>query len=488
MVYRGEPTPPYELYYSAYEGSRGWSTPTKVLEASGIHDTSLVTAEDGRIYVFWATSSDAGNDVFCAIYDAENRVFSNPHQMTEDVDSEWIVEGALRSDGKLLCSYLKREIIEETNELGPSHLTVLEHGPFVAFTISPDDITLDVEEPEPGQTVNVSVQVRNVGDLSATDSQATFYDGDPDDGGTEIGTVPLDPSLIPGGETAVSTKEWTIPDDMQGHDIYVVASSSNGGFFKAGKGVILPDLKAHSPIVKYYLGDGDIVIEIRVENLGPVDVSGQQCDWELRWGENAESATLLYNDHFEIPSIGETKELLLPIDTSEFAIPGRYKVHFVIDLLENFREGNELNNTGSCSLVIGPDLAIDKQNSYALKGRENYLASVTVSNSGIFNAENVLIHAVEGDLGSPNAKVVGYAFLPAIKPGEQRRVNLTFDKKEPFQTAIQKPRKMESGDVQGLWIIVDPGEACFDPKRNNNIAFIPFTPPGPKSTVERRKL
>jgi len=73
------------------------------------------------------------------------------------------------------------------------------------------------------ETFLITAKIHNVGGSEAQDVEVQFYDGDPEAGGVELGSVLAFPS-IPSGGTAEAQLECSLPSGL--HDIFVVADPS----------------------------------------------------------------------------------------------------------------------------------------------------------------------------------------------------------------------------------------------------------------------
>lgn len=99
--------------------------------------------------------------------------------------------------------------------------------------LSAQAITFDPPHPLLGDeqvvTVTISSQVQNVGHLAAVSVTVRFWDGDPDGGGTQIGSDLIAPDPAdPLGQDEVATAQVTWTTDVSGtHEIYVQVDPDN---------------------------------------------------------------------------------------------------------------------------------------------------------------------------------------------------------------------------------------------------------------------
>ncbi|ODS39172.1 MAG: hypothetical protein A7316_06335 [Candidatus Altiarchaeales archaeon WOR_SM1_86-2] len=87
------------------------------------------------------------------------------------------------------------------------------------LTLSSNDITFSNNDPEVGNQVTITADIRNVGTGNTSNVVVRFYDGDPDDSGTEIGNKTI--NLILSEETETLEVNWTASSGI--HSIYVKA-------------------------------------------------------------------------------------------------------------------------------------------------------------------------------------------------------------------------------------------------------------------------
>ncbi|UCF07285.1 MAG: hypothetical protein JSW28_06430 [Thermoplasmata archaeon] len=115
----------------------------------------------------------------------------------------------------------------------------------VDLTVGTSDIAFDPPSPSEGQLVNISVTIHNNGWSDAFPVTVRFYDGDPDSGGTQIGTEQEIPEILIHGEIASAQVQWSTADKGGSHDIYVVVdpgdvvTETNEGNNKAYKSILV---------------------------------------------------------------------------------------------------------------------------------------------------------------------------------------------------------------------------------------------------------
>lgn len=87
------------------------------------------------------------------------------------------------------------------------------------LTLSPSDISFSNPNPAVEETVTITATIHNIGNADATDVVVQFFDGDPDNAGTQIGDDQTIASINAGG-TGTAQVDWTATSGS--HDIYVI--------------------------------------------------------------------------------------------------------------------------------------------------------------------------------------------------------------------------------------------------------------------------
>jgi parallel beta-helix repeat protein len=87
------------------------------------------------------------------------------------------------------------------------------------LTLLSDDISFSNPSPAVGETVTITAIIHNIGTISANDVIVQFFDGDPDNSGTQIGVAQTIASITAGG-TGTAQVDWTATAGS--HDIYVI--------------------------------------------------------------------------------------------------------------------------------------------------------------------------------------------------------------------------------------------------------------------------
>jgi len=169
--------------------------------------------------------------------------------------------------------------LDETNNTGSLALTSgTANGPNLAVNFN--DFTFTPNPGNEGLPLTLSALVRNTGSQVANAIDVAFYDGDPANGGTRIGTTQTIATLAAGAETTVSFLWNQIPDSTDKLMFVVVDeantivefSESDNIAFNILPVLSLPDLAISSGDISLnpaFPKSGDTVaITARVSNLG----------------------------------------------------------------------------------------------------------------------------------------------------------------------------------------------------------------------------
>ncbi|MGZ0220769.1 MAG: CARDB domain-containing protein, partial [Acidimicrobiales bacterium] len=200
----------------------------------------------GRIALLWTDVDEGQVDLRYAVLDSNNGVWSNELLLTRDESVEKSPTFGLSSGGELIAAFLRQAPDSELHDLlwleSPlgRDLTV---GPItVVSTGNPDEF-------------QITAELRNLGDLTAENFNADFYLGDPDSGGTLLGSIPN--MFLNGGNTS---------------DQSIVTS----GLAPGADGVVYVRIDPANAVAEL-----DETNNIGTTALNPVDLAAENLLWEL---------------------------------------------------------------------------------------------------------------------------------------------------------------------------------------------------------------
>jgi hypothetical protein len=194
--------------------------------SSNLADFKLANSSDRRLAIIWATpSSQFPSDLYGMFYDPIFQVWGNPKQLTHDPETEMETAATFYSTNQLIALYDRVDIAVNTNQVGSeitnADLYVLQYQLTNDLALLQGSLNVNPTNPAPGDTVTLSVTAKNLGDSGVSNVLVAFYQGDPNNGGTEIGETNLAFVLAPGATNVVSIP-WTVHATTNALPIYAV--------------------------------------------------------------------------------------------------------------------------------------------------------------------------------------------------------------------------------------------------------------------------
>jgi hypothetical protein len=195
--------------------------------SSNLGDFKLASNSDGRMAILWAKPSPQyPSDLYGMFYDPIFELWGNPKQLTADPEIEMETAATFFSTNQLVALYDRLGIaIGNTNQTGSvittADLYVLQYHLTNDLALLHGSLNANPGNPEPGETVTLSVTAENLGDSGVSNVLVAFYQGDPANGGIEIGQTNLAIVLPPGATSTVSIP-WTVPATTNALPIYAV--------------------------------------------------------------------------------------------------------------------------------------------------------------------------------------------------------------------------------------------------------------------------
>jgi len=174
-----------------------------------------------RLVLLWQDRSPEGIDLFYKVYDAPMGSWSEDRQLTADAALEKDFDVCFAQDGRLEGVYNRVLAGSESNSLFR-----FTHALQTGLALANDALRIDPVKAAPGTNAVLYATVSNDGDLAVTSPQVAFYLGDPDHGGTLIGTA-SHPGTLPGGSSSTLSVLWTVPASETGYRVYAKADPSN---------------------------------------------------------------------------------------------------------------------------------------------------------------------------------------------------------------------------------------------------------------------
>jgi len=434
---------------------------------SGATVTLTLPAEIGAIDEFRVVQDAAGNlaavftsqatqrDLFVAFFDQAHGVWGNPARLTDDRASEAYPAPGLDPTGRLLLGYAATAItpvtqtttIPDTGQVvtytlpteGQTDLVTLSHEFVRNLTLTDADFTVSDDHPAPGATVVLSAMVRNSGDLALDGVAVSFYDGDPDAGGTLIATQ-VWPTALAAGFTATFTTTYTVPTTGGVRDLYARVDPVNA-IAEANEADNTAHLAAFGPDLALIAagtapwGGSDVGLVTVIRNLGTttsptttVAFYGEEAGAQtLRVSETRRVLPSLVTDTLPPLAAGATYTLTTPWNYG--ALPeGSYALTATVNPgAADFTEVVTANNTTALALPVRPDLSVNPLYVWAAPLPDGTMVvTAAVSNFGSVAALPAVVDIYVDAVFSDTARLRTLT-LPALAPASQIYVTATWD-------------------------------------------------------------
>jgi hypothetical protein len=334
------------------------------------------------------------HDLWTAFYARAYALWGAPRPLTASPALEHAPAIALDAAGELRLAYAATavETMPTTVTLpdgssvpgtatveGQTNLDVLRYRFDRNLTLAPDGLTVSadaaaaaIEVATTAGDVTLSAVVTNTGDLPLAGVIVSFYDGDPEDGGSLIEAV-ISAAPLPSGASRTLSSAYRPPANAGIKTLFAVAAAadqaadSDVSDNRASVRAFGPDLALESVRVSPDLQDV-VTLAAVVRNIGASESLSTTLD--LRLG--AITGTLLAQ--FAVPPLqaGQAFPLFTPWDHG--ALPLGAHALWAITNDADFEEVNITNNHEMSRLTLGPNLTLDRTNAQA-----DNLAGATVS-------------------------------------------------------------------------------------------------------------
>lgn len=319
----------YALYDPSYAGASVWSEPLQ-LTADGFMERSMAP-----IYI--TDPNDPNGAILTMAYEKVTVTYAEPFTyLIEDPD----FPGEPNAPRAIL---MENVCVPQS---GDADLHLLEHQIGGDLAILAAEIQVSPANPCAGSQAEIRAVLRNLGDLSASNVDVSFYQVDPNNTETEINTVTVGRTLV-GGACARLSVPWIVPPASAASQVRVRIGTALPGDQvpsndEATVDVFAPDL-AIANITIHQIGS-DRIIRARVANVG---------------AESAAAINVVIRDPNDVilPGAEFSIALLLPgayKDVSyrwENAPTGRHLISVVVDPNDTIPEPIEGNNTRHAQIL-----------------------------------------------------------------------------------------------------------------------------------------
>ncbi|HEX9020576.1 MAG TPA: CARDB domain-containing protein [Nitrospirota bacterium] len=363
--------------------------------------------------------------------------------------------------------------------LNNTYRTQAPIGPATNPYLTPNLTASYMRAEQAGSSVNLAVRVGNGGAIASGPSvTVTYYDGNPANGGTVIGTATATRSLNPGDYQDV-TYNWS-GGSLGLHHLYAAVDAANaisecrkddnqtGLDLTVAAG--LPDLKVGPenivlPAAPYY--EGSIIpLTVNVNNLGLVSASNVLI--RMYSGNPASGGTQIGADQI-IPTINAGSSVPLVFSFDTLGKSGTNVLYFVVDPANAIIESSKSNNMASVSFTVQPavlpDLAISASEivmSSASPSEGNTVTvSATIHNQGTATG-NIPVSFYLGNPASGGVLVSSQTIYPIMALGSSALAQATID-------------TTGRAGQQQVYIVIDPANTITESRKDNNSASQSFS-------------
>ncbi|MGO8678255.1 MAG: CARDB domain-containing protein [Limisphaerales bacterium] len=306
---------------------------------------------------------------------------------------------------------------------GQTDLCLLTHALGTDVAVEPGSVLFNPPNPAPGSLVTNSALIENLGDIPVQNLPVSFYDGDPQNGGTLIGSPQAVPGALGGGESQTVSVVWTLPAAPLAHQVYVVADpgltlpdldrSNNTAFATS----VLPDLELvtcrSSNVSAYVVG-----LTATVTNSGVIPTGPFYVSWRLGAADGEEIGRA------SVASLaaGGGRDVSCQWTTSGRYFSGPFVAVFVVaDPTNAVQELDKTNNTYEQSVQVVPSWVPKIVGSQLVQPgilRLNFQTSIGTNSTFVVEGAGSLDNPIVWTLESN-------AVITAIAPGSfQARVPL----------------------------------------------------------------
>ncbi|MCX7704776.1 MAG: PQQ-binding-like beta-propeller repeat protein, partial [bacterium] len=332
--------------------------------SSNISGFKIARSPSGKLAFVWTEPSGFSSDLFAVFYDPVSKKFGKPQQLTSDSQTEHSPVVTFYGEDKLVSIYdrVEIEILQDKFELAcgknvsmPTVKTGTTDLAFFMHTLT-DDISFETDSfyitpfnPSCGSTAEIYITLENTGNTVLKNIPVCFYTGDPQNGGTLIGSTTIASYLAPGEKTLVSM-EWEVPEVTEPISIYAVIDP-DGTLPKENKSnntavieCVFPDIEA-TYIGRTIVSENLTSISAIIQNIGVLSTG----NFVLQIRKDGLNGTIIHErtvDNLEPNEILQINFLWNSGNVSD------YELYLIVDTTNTVREFSEDNNF--CVLKVYP--------------------------------------------------------------------------------------------------------------------------------------
>jgi len=339
------------------------------VSGSGAIDFRIALDNSGNLALIWQGQNDKGADIYYRIYDDINNSWSLDRQLTSDDAMEKFNQPVFGSDNSLmiaytnaLTEYVTKEVeidgqwvtINNVPQQGRNDLNLLTYRPTEDLGFAEGVLTF-TEEPTPNLQTTINATVSNFGDMAMPNVKVTFFDGDPDNGGIQIGSEQSITGGLDAGDSDQVSVVWIVPDDGQAHTVFakvdpeslIIESNEDNNTISAT--TLLPDV-AYVSGQAQVSGTNQISLIATISNNGTVAASNVVVDFYLDSLNGEFLGSRIVSD---VAAAATVDVLLDWISDGTDLLLGNNKIVVSLDQTGQIIEGDETNNLGSITTLTG---------------------------------------------------------------------------------------------------------------------------------------
>lgn len=202
----------------------------------GVADFALTIGPAGNLALIWQEMTENGSDAHYRVYDPLSSTWGQDSFLSQDSDLERSFAPVWDAAGNLTLAYNNVVITKQTVNVdvegggtvsvdgvpqpGQVNLLLAKRTLIKDLSAVPEGLTADGTTFLPGDALTLKARVKNSGNLAVENVQVAFYDDDPAEGGTLIGTATV-PGWLEAAADAEVTLAWTVPQPAQARTIHV---------------------------------------------------------------------------------------------------------------------------------------------------------------------------------------------------------------------------------------------------------------------------
>lgn len=351
-------------------------------------DFKQASTTDGKVAVIYAdTTENNSSDLFGVFYDPVFELWGNPKQLTNDPETEKMPSIAFLGNETIIATYNRKLVVNPDGSPTVGALTdlyMLKYTMGNDLALEAGSLQVDPWNAAPESSVTLAVKAQNLGDTVVQNIPVSFYNGDPANGGTLIGTVTISDPFKPGDSLTMSLP-WTLPAGTTPITVFaVIDPASATDTLNRGNNVIstplaLPDLTL-TTVTSEKLGPTNYSLIVTVANIG--GTASPATSIKLRNGSaNGPIITTL-----DIPALYRFESVDVPyVWDASTTVQTNYTLIATVDEANDIVESEETNNSFQTTLVgYLQDIAVTPASLPfgTIEAGHTTNQSVTIRNSG----------------------------------------------------------------------------------------------------------